>query len=133
MDGPCYRAVAGKDGKSYLYRMKGSRTRHFARIGKTEFRKVFVEPDISRSCEGIRLVAKKNCLGRPRFGVTFVRHYGNAVQRNYSKRIMKEFFWSGNQACFSGYDIIVVLYAGEYDYCQRRKQFESVIQGTIFD
>lgn len=99
---------------------------------KADFARVFDKPDAKSGCRGAKLVARRNGLETGRFAVTLVRKYGNAVQRNYARRVLKEIYRNTKQDLPTGYDIIVVLYSGDYNYNDREQQFTKLIRRANF-
>ena len=112
--------------------MRRSLTRSERLRSKADFARVFDKPDIRSACRGAKLVAKRNDLETGRFAVTLVRKFGNAVQRNYARRVFKEIYRNTKQDLPTGYDIIVVLYSGDYDYREREQQFTKLIRRADF-
>jgi len=108
--------------------MRKSLTRAERLKSKAEFALVFNQADLRSACRGAKLVARSNGLEITRFAVTPVRKFGNAVQRNYARRILKEIFRNTKQDLPTGYDIIVVLYSGDYNYHEREQQFTKLIR-----
>jgi ribonuclease P protein component len=84
------------------------------------------------SCRGAKLVAKRNGLEANRFAVTLVRKFGTAVRRNYARRILKEIYRRKKREIPNGYDVIVILFAGDYSYHDREQQFMMLIQRANF-
>ena len=99
---------------------------------KADFARVFEEPDVKSAGRGAKLVAKRNGLEFNRFAVTFVRKFGKAVQRNYARRVLKEIYRCRKQDFPIGYDIVVVLYAGDFSYQDREHQFMKLIRRANF-
>ena len=112
--------------------MRKSHTRAERLRSKADFAPVFDNPDVRSACRGAKLVAKRNNLETGRFAVTMVRKYGNAVQRNYARRVLKEIYRNTKQDLPTGYDIIVVLYSGDYGYHEREQQFTKLIRRAKF-
>jgi ribonuclease P protein component len=95
---------------------------------KADFARVFNSPDFKSGCSGAKLVARQNGLETSRFAVTLVRKYGNAVSRNYARRVLKEVYRNTKQNLPCGIDLIVVLYPGEFGYHEREQQFMELIR-----
>ncbi|HZS47618.1 MAG TPA: ribonuclease P protein component [Blastocatellia bacterium] len=47
-----------------------------------------------------------NNLGTPRIGITASRRFGNAIERNRAKRVIRELFRCNKRNVTEGYDII---------------------------
>ena len=99
---------------------------------KADFALVFDNTDFRSACRGAKLVARRNDLQIDRFAVTLVRKFGNAVQRNYARRVLKEIYRNTKQDLPTGYDIIVVLYPGDYSYHEREQQVTRLIRRADF-
>jgi len=108
--------------------MRESLTRSERLRSRASFTRVFDRPDTTSNCRGAKLVARRNGLETNRFAVTFVRKFGNAVRRNYARRVLKEIYRTSKQDVRGGYDIIVVLYPGDYGYREREQQFRSMVR-----
>ncbi len=99
---------------------------------KADFARVFEQPDVKASCSGAKLVAKRNGFERNRFAVTFVRKFGTSVLRNYSRRVLKEIYRRRKWDIPAGYDIVVVLFPGNFSYHDREQQFMKLLQRVEF-
>ena len=109
--------------------MKKNLTRE-ERIGKpSDFKKIFASGQ-KYSCRGAKIFFIKNSKSYNRIGITLQRKYGNAVQRNYGRRIMKELYRNNKNAIKQGFDIILIIYPGNFDFNQREEQFYSLIRGS---
>ncbi len=107
----------------------------------TRIERLRSQSDISRvfksssrvSCPGAKLIYLKNEFGWNRITVTLVRKYGNSVQRNRSKRILREIYRSLKNNLKPGFDFIIVLYPGDYDYSIRERQVKYLFtKANIF-
>ena len=67
------------------------------------------------SCKGAKLIYIHNNLPFNRFAVALVRKYGNAVERNRSKRYLREIYRDFKGSIINGIDIVIVLYPGLYN------------------
>ena len=108
--------------------MRKSLTRAERLKSRTDFALVFEQADFKSACRGAKLLARSNDLEISRFAVTMVRKFGNAVKRNYARRVLKEIYRNTKQDLPTGYDIIVVLYSGDYKYHDREQQFTKLIR-----
>jgi ribonuclease P protein component len=110
-----------KEERNFQLLMRKSLTRIERLRSQSEISRVF-KSSASVSCSGAKMVYRKNELEWNRIAVTLVRKYGNSVQRNRSKRILREIYRSLKNNLKPGYDIIIVLYPGNYDYSIRMSQ-----------
>ncbi len=55
------------------------------------------------------LIAAKNELGYSRVAVSVKRGVGNAAERNYEKRVCREFFRREKQGIKRGYDLLIIV------------------------
>ena len=94
---------------------------------KADFGRVFGSPHRA-GCRGAKLAFIENDLDRNRFAVSLVRKFGNAVARNRSKRILKEIYRHRKHGIRQGYDIVIVLYPGDYGYRDRERQFSLLLE-----
>lgn len=99
---------------------------------KIEFSRIFNDPDYRLACKGGKLLVKRNGLEFNRFAASFVRKYGNAVKRNYARRVVKNIYRENNKSLPTGYDFILILYPGEFDYYDRKQQFLGMLRRVDF-
>ena len=112
--------------------MRRSLSRTERLLSKADFARVFDNPDFRSGCTGAKLVARHNGMETSRFAVTLVRKYGNAVKRNYARRVLKEIYRNTKQNLPCGIDLIVVLYPGDFSYHERERQFMELIRRADF-
>jgi ribonuclease P protein component len=74
----------------------------------------------------------RNGLEYGRFAITTVRKYGNAVERNYARRVLKEIYRNAKHDLPPGLDIIIVLFPGDFGFHDREKQFAKLIRRAGF-
>ena len=102
--------------------------------GREEIRQVFALGK-QVTCPGVRLFYIKNGYDVNRIAFTFTRKYGNAVERNYSRRLSREVYRHLQQKLISGYDLILLVYPGKDSFSLRCSQLESLFSkaGLIMD
>ena len=107
--------------------MKRSLTRE-ERIGKaSDFKKIFASGQ-KYSCRGAKIFFIENNESYNRIGITLQRKFGNAIQRNYARRVMKELYRNNKHTIKQGFDIILIIYPGNFDFNHREEQFYSLIR-----
>jgi len=62
------------------------------------------------NCPGVKLFFLANGLPINRIAISFVRKYGNAVQRNRARRLGREAYRLMKDQLKSGFDLILLLY-----------------------
>ena len=77
--------------------------------GRDEIRKVFSERK-GVSCAGARLFLLRNGLAYNRIAFTFSRKFGNAVERNRSRRLSREVYRHLRNELRQGYDIVLLVF-----------------------
>jgi ribonuclease P protein component len=60
--------------------------------------------------------------------VTLVRKYGNAVQRNRAKRVVREAYREMKASLKHGFDMVIILYPDEDTYWNRQKQMQKLFR-----
>ncbi|MFP4364116.1 MAG: ribonuclease P protein component [Spirochaetia bacterium] len=107
--------------------MKKSLTKK-ERLKKTQDIKQLFQSSLRQSCRGMKIVYKRNGLSWNRMTVTLVRKYGNAVVRNRSKRQIREIYRNIKHRLQSGWDMVIILYPGDYTYEDRKSQVFLLLQ-----
>ena len=93
----------------------------------TTFKEIFREGK-KISFSGAKLFYKKNDLAQNRVGFSLSRGYGNAVQRNKSKRYSREVYRIFRKNLKKGYDIIFLVYPGNDTFQKRFFQFQMLCE-----
>lgn len=85
-------------------------------LTKVEIKQIFREAAAIKD-SGFKLLYKKNDTGLSRMAVTTPRNYGNAVERNRTRRIIREVFRKIEEQLKSGgYDLLFVVYKKDLEY-----------------
>ncbi len=74
------------------------------------------------STNGAKLFFLPNDLSFNRIAFTLPRGYGNAVERNYSKRLSREAYRHVKKDIKSGYDMVLLVYRGSDTLSSRNDQ-----------
>lgn len=98
------------------------------RLGKRSDLKRVFDGGKQFSCKGARILFISNGLAFNRFAVALVRKYGNSVERNRSKRFLREIYRNVKETLIPGIDIVVVLYPGNFSFSDRQKQLYSLLK-----
>jgi len=77
---------------------------------------------------GAKLFYKENGLGKNRIGFPLPRGYGNAVQRNLSKRYSREVYRLFKTHLNTGYDMLFLVYSGNDSFSSRCVQFRLLCE-----
>ena len=80
------------------------------------------------SIPGAKIFYMENNLGINRVGFPLNRGYGNAVQRNLSKRYSREVYRLIKSHLNTGYDMLFLIYPGNDSFHSRCEQFRSLCQ-----
>lgn len=89
------------------------------RVKKNAEFKMLFKTGKKASVQGAKLFYKPNGLCKNRIGFSLPRGYGNAVQRNQSKRYSREVYRLLKAHLKVGYDIIFLVYPGENSFATR--------------
>jgi len=77
--------------------------------GRNEIREVFSRRKVV-SCPGAKLFLLRNGLPHNRIAFTFSRKFGNAVERNHSRRLSREVYRYLRNRLRKGYDLVLLVY-----------------------
>jgi ribonuclease P protein component len=77
---------------------------------------------------GAKLFYAENGREKNRIGFPLPRGYGNAVQRNLSKRYSREVYRLFKTHLNTGYDILLLVYPGNDSFSERCVQFRSLCE-----
>ena len=80
------------------------------------------------SIPGAKLFYMENGLGMNRVGFPLNRGYGNAIQRNLSKRYSREVYRLFKSHLNTGYDMLLQIYPGNDSFHTRCDQFRLLCQ-----
>ena len=80
------------------------------------------------SVAGAKLFYALNDRNINRVGFPLPRGYGNAVQRNASKRYSRETYRSFKTHLNTGYDMLFLVYPGNDSFSTRCEQFKTLCQ-----
>ena len=92
-----------------------------------DFKKLYKEGK-KISIPGAKLFYLENHLEMNRVGFPLIRGYGNAVERNLSKRYSREVYRLIKSHLNTGYDILFLVYPGNDSFHSRCEQFRSLCQ-----
>ncbi|MBS7261204.1 MAG: ribonuclease P protein component [Treponema sp.] len=98
------------------------------RIKKPETFKTLFKNGKKVSIPGARLFYMENGLGINRIGFPLNRGYGNAVQRNLSKRYSREVYRFYKTHLNTGYDLLLQIFPGNDSFSTRCEQFRILCQ-----
>ncbi len=92
-----------------------------------DFKKLYKEGK-KISIPGAKLFYLENNLEMNRVGFPLMRGYGNAVERNLSKRYSREVYRIFKSHLNTGYDMLFLVYPGNDSFHSRCEQFRSLCQ-----
>ena len=90
---------------------------------------VFKSPNsVKNSC--IKIFYCRNGLEWNRIAVTYKRGYGNAVERNRTKRLVKEIYRNYKDKISVGHDFIFLVFKKDISYREIEKSFFSLFKNA---
>ena len=92
-----------------------------------DFKKLFRNGN-KISIPGAKLFYLENNLGMNRVGFPLMRGYGNAVERNLSKRYSREVYRLLKSHLNTGYDMLFLIYPGKDSFNSRCEQIRLLCQ-----
>ncbi|MCQ2587504.1 MAG: ribonuclease P protein component [Treponema sp.] len=92
-----------------------------------DFKKLF-KTGTKISIPGAKLFFLKNNLDMNRVGFPLIRGYGNAVERNLSKRYSREVYRLLKSHLNTGYDMLFLIYPGNDSFSTRCDQIRLLCQ-----
>ena len=78
------------------------------------------------ACSGAKLFALKNDLSHNRIAFVFSRKFGNAVERNRSRRVSREAYRHLQHTIKPGFDLVLLVYPGKDDFAARLDQMNKL-------
>jgi len=93
--------------------------------GREEILKVLGERK-GISCSGAKLLRIRNGLEFNRIAFTFPRKYGNAVERNYSRRLSREVYRLLRSDLKPGFDMVLMVFPGGDTFAKRMDQMREL-------
>jgi ribonuclease P protein component len=93
--------------------------------GRDNIREVFKKKQ-AFSCHGAKLLMSRNGLLYNRIAFSFPRKYGNAVERNYSRRLSREAYRLLRSELRQGYDLVLLIYPGRDEFPVRTEQLRAL-------
>jgi ribonuclease P protein component len=132
--GPYSLVAARKAARSSVFPMRRSLSKSERLKKSEEFRRVFGSP-LKHGCQGAKLAALRNPMESnsldklipTRLGVTLSKKFGNAVERNHAKRQVREIFRLHKHRIQPGYDLVFLVYPGDFGYQDRERQFLQLV------
>ena len=93
--------------------------------GRNEIRELFNRRK-GVSCFGAKLLTLRNGLPFNRIAFTFARKFGNAVERNRSRRLSREVYRLLRNELCAGYDLVLLVYPGRDVFSVRMEQMREL-------
>jgi len=93
--------------------------------GREEIQKVFGKRKVV-SCAGAKLFTLPNGLSHNRIAFSFSRKFGNAVERNHSRRLSREVYRILRNELRKGYDLVLLVYPDKSVFKVRMEQLRKL-------
>jgi ribonuclease P protein component len=107
--------------------MRRNLTRRERLKAKADLQRVFTRA-ASIETRGFKLLYIENALPWNRIAVCPVRGFRRAVDRNRQKRACREAYRQLKERIRPGLDLAFVLFPGDYDFHDRCRQLQTVLQ-----
>ena len=107
---------------------KTGRKKRDERIKNKKKKKKLFKSGKKISIPGAKLFYLENNLGMNRVGFPLIRGYGNAVERNLSKRYSREVYRLIKSHLNTGYDMLFLIYPGNDSFSSRCDQIRLLCQ-----
>jgi len=107
--------------------MKRSLTKTERIKSKADFKRLYASSLVVKTL-GAKLVLLKSESDLKRLGISLVRKFGTSVERNRTKRLIREIYRCNKHRLKPGYDLLFVLFPGDFGYDERSRQFEELIR-----
>lgn len=78
--------------------------------------------------KGIKLFILPNELQTNRVVFTFPKNFGNAIERNYSRRLCREAYRITKHSILFGYDLAILVFPGNDSFPERKKHLEILFR-----
>ena len=78
------------------------------------------------SCSGAKLFKLRNGLPHNRIAFAFPRKFGNAVERNRSRRLSREAYRLLRNELRKGFDLVLLVYPGRDNFSTRTDQLKDL-------
>lgn len=108
--------------------LKTGRFTRNERVKRSEDIKTLFSKGQKVSIQGAKLFYLKNGTIQNRVAFALPRGYGNAVQRNRSKRLSREAYRYLKSHLNTGYDLLILIYPGNDTFPSRCEKFRSLCQ-----